>query len=357
MSDSQLTDRFPRPEGAGGRPAHARHPQEDPISPAAHHRPAPPTGQSGATVRRPGDQIFRGIAVGSGVFIVALIAAVALFLVLQAIPSLAANKSSFLFSGGWSAQDPKNLNFGILDLLWVTVASSLFALVLAMPVALGIALFLTHYAPKRFSRPFAYIVDLLAAVPSIVFGLWGIRVLAPQIKGVAEWLNTNLGWFPLFSTGNVSVTGGGTVFTAGIVLAIMILPIITAVSREVFDRTPTTQIEGALALGATKWEVIRTTVLPFGKAGYVSASMLGLGRALGETIALMLILSATAAGPKYSLFDGGATLASRIGSGSGEFSGPLTTGAYIAAGLVLFILTFVINALARYVVAGKKEYA
>ncbi|WP_308424785.1 phosphate ABC transporter permease subunit PstC [Longimycelium tulufanense] len=308
-------------------------------------------------MRRPGDRLFRGAAVGSGVFIVALISAIGLFLLLQAIPSLRANQVGFLTSGVWNTTSATDLQFGILYLLWVTVATSVLALALAMPISLGIALFLTHYAPRRLARPFAYVVDLLAAVPSIIFGLWGIKVLAPTLVPVAEWLNHNLGFIPLFAEGNVTIAGGGTVFTAGVVLAVMILPIITAVSREVFERTPREHIEGALALGATKWEMLRTTVLPFGKAGYVSAAMLGLGRALGETVALYLILSATTAVPELSFFDGGATIASKIALGAAEFNNPLTAGAYIAAGLVLFLLTFVVNALARAVVAGKKEYA
>jgi phosphate transport system permease protein len=295
------------------------------------------------------------MAVGSGVFVIVLIAAIGIFLLSQAVPSLAANHVNFLTSRAWDTVNPDNLRFGITDLLWVTVASSAFALFIAMPIALGIALFITHYAPKSLARPCAYLVDLLAAVPSVVFGLWGIKVLVPALKPLIGWLNTNLGWFPLFAGGNVSLTGGGNIFAAGIVLAVMILPIITAVSREVFDRTPTTQIEGALALGATQWEMVRTTVWPFGKAGYVSGTMLGLGRSLGETIAVLLILSASGKAPSYSLFDGGYTIASKIASAVTEFNNELSAGAYIAAGLVLFVLTFAVNALARWVVAGKRE--
>ena len=288
---------------------------------------------------------------------VVLIAAIGLFLVIQAIPALVDNKASFLFSRGFTASQD-NLAFGVLDLLMITVFSSLFALIIAMPVALGIALFLTQYAPRRFARPLAYLVDLLAAVPSIIFGLWGLTVLAPALGDVSTWLNETLGFVPIFAKGNVDIGIGQTVFTAGIVLAVMLLPIITAISREVFDRTPTMHIEGALALGATKWEVIRTTVLPFGKAGYVSASMLGLGRALGETIALLIILAVPSDGVFFgwSLFDGGNTIASKIARDAQEFNDPKAAGAYIAAGLVLFVLTFLVNAVARAIVAGHKEY-
>lgn len=285
--------------------------------------------------------------------IVVSIVLIGVFLLVQAIPSLAANKANFLLSPEFVTVDATNLMFGIRDLLIVTVLSSMLALVIAMPIALGIALFLTHYAPRILMRPFAYVIDLLAAVPSIVFGLWGIKVLGPALEPVAQWLNSTLGWVPLFADGNVSIGGGGTIFTAGIVLAVMILPIVTAVTREVFRQTPLTQIEGALALGATRWEMIRTTVLPFGRSGYVAASMLGLGRALGETVAVLLILRAASSPATFSVFDGGYTFASKIASAAAEFSEPLPTGAYVAAGFVLFVLTFVVNAIARWIARGK----
>ncbi|MGQ0840424.1 phosphate ABC transporter permease subunit PstC [Actinokineospora sp.] len=327
------------------------------MSSTAQGAGGPPPGQlAGAKViTRPGDRIFKALTVGSGIFVVLMIALIGIFLLIQAIPSLVDNQANFLFSRGWNA-DPANLAFGVLDLLLVTVFSSVLALIIAMPVSLGIALFLTQYAPRRLARPFAYLVDLLAAVPSIIYGLWGAYVLAPALAPVTEWLNENLGWIPLFAEGSSSLAIGQTIFTAGIVLSVMLLPIITAISREVFDRTPSTQIEGALALGATKWEVVRTTVLPFGRAGYVSASMLGLGRALGETIAVLIILSSTTQNFSFSLFDGGDTIASKIGRAAPEFNDPRGAGAYIAAGLMLFVLTFVVNAFARSIIAGHKEY-
>ncbi|MGV0838053.1 phosphate ABC transporter permease subunit PstC [Mycolicibacterium thermoresistibile] len=303
---------------------------------------------------RPGDRIFRGLAEGSGVLIVALIAAIGFFLVWRAVPALARNEENFfLYGGNWITTDTSAMHFGIAELLQVTVFVSVFALLLAMPVALGIAIFVTNYARPRVAGPLAYTVDLLAAVPSIIYGVWGLYVLAPVLRPVAMWLNENLGWFFLFSTGNASVVGGGTIFTAGIVLAVMILPIISAVTREVFVQTPRGQIEAALALGATRWEVVRTTVLPFGMSGYISGGMLGLGRALGETIALLIILRGTQEAFSWSLFDGGFTFASLIASAASEFNDQYKAGAYIAAGLVLFILTFVVNSLARAAVTGK----
>lgn len=284
-----------------------------------------------------------------------IIAAIAVFLVWRAVPALQRNTVNFLTSRDWVTQDIEAMAFGVLDLFQVTVLVSVFALVLAMPVALGIAIFLTSYCPARIKNSLAYVIDLLAAVPSIVYGLWGMLVLAPFLRPVAEFLNTSLGWFPLFATGSGSIIGGGTIFTAGIVLAVMILPTIAAVSREVFVQTPTAHIEAALALGATRWEVVKTTVIPFGKSGYVSGSMLGLGRALGETMALYLILRTTSEAFSWSLFDGGATIASKIALGYAEFNNNIQAGAYIAAGLVLFVLTFIVNAAARMIVAGKKD--
>jgi len=303
---------------------------------------------------RLGDRIFRGLSEGSGILIVVLIGAIGVFLLWRAIPALTRNTENFFtYGGNWVTTDTSAMQFGILDLLQVTVFVSVFALVLAMPVALGIAIFLTQYAPRRVSGPLGYLVDLLAAVPSIVYGVWGLYVLAPVLKPFALFLNENLSWLFLFKTGTASVAGGGTVFTAGIVLAVMILPIITAVTREVFVQTPRGQIEAALALGATRWEVVRTTVLPFGLSGYISGSMLGLGRALGETIALLIILRGTQAAFGWSLFDGGYTFASLIAATASEFNDQYKAGAYIAAGLVLFILTFVVNSAARAAVAGR----
>ncbi|WP_024800744.1 phosphate ABC transporter permease subunit PstC [Nocardia sp. BMG51109] len=297
--------------------------------------------------------IFRSVATAAGVTIVAAIALIAVFLLVRAVPSVAANEANFFTSTEFNVTNADDMHFGIRDLLMVTVLSSLLALVIAVPLGVGIALFLTQYAPKMLARPFATIVDLLAAVPSIVFGLWGFLVLAQWLAPFEEFLNENLGWFFLFKSGNVSISGGGTIFTAGVVLAVMILPIITSVSREVFNLTPRAHIEAAQALGATKWEVVRMTVLPYGRSGVIAGSMLGLGRALGETIAVLVVLRTAATAGHWSLFDGGYTFASKIASAASEFSQALPTGAYIAAGFVLFALTFVVNALARIAAGGK----
>ena len=299
---------------------------------------------------RVGDRVFESIAAIAGSTVIIAMAMIGIFLLVKAIPALRANHANFFTSAEFTTNSGDNLAFGIRDLLMVTVLSSLWAMALAVPIAIGIAIFLTQYAPARLSRPFGAIVDLLAAVPSIVFGLWGIFVLAPQLEPIETLLNRELGWLFLFKAGNVSMAGGGNIFTGGVVLAVMVLPIITSVSREVFRQTPTSHTEAAQALGATKWEVVRMTVLPFGRSGAVAASMLGLGRALGETVAVLIILRASASAGAWSLFDGGYTFASKIASAASEFSEPLPTGAYISAGFVLFVLTFLVNAAARAVV-------
>jgi phosphate transport system permease protein len=300
-----------------------------------------------------GDRIFRSLAQAAGVLIVAVIAAIAAFLLWRAMPALQRNHENFLSYGGtWITTGTSAMHFGISELLQVTAFTSLFALLLAMPVALGVAIFITQYSSRRVAGLLSYAVDVLAAVPSIIYGVWGLYVLAGQLRPVAAWLNHSVGWFFLFADGNTSVAAGGTIFTGGIVLAVMILPIITAVTREVFVQTPQDQIEAALAIGATRWEVVKTIVLPFGRSGYISGAMLGLGRALGETVALLIVVRGTQTAFGWSLFDGGSTLATKIAAAAAQFDDRYQAGAYMAAGLMLFVLTFLVDALARGAVAG-----
>lgn len=315
--------------------------------------PVIPLNPWGITRPRLGDRIFRVLSQSSGLLIVGVIGSIAAFLLWRAIPALRRDRENFFtYAGNWVLTDTSAMRFGILGLLQVTLFVSLVALMLAMPIGLGVAVFVTQYAPRRMGGILAYLVDLLAAVPSIIYGVWGLYVLAPQLRPLATWLNHTMGWCFLFAAGNASVAGGGTIFTAGVVLAIMILPIISAVTREVFVQTPQDQIEAALALGATRWEVVRTTVWPFGRSGYVSGAMLGLGRALGETVALLIILRGTRQTFGWSLFDGGSTFATKIAATASEFDDQYKAGAYIAAGLVLFLLTFAVDAVARRAVAG-----
>jgi phosphate transport system permease protein len=224
---------------------------------------------------------------------------------------------------------------------------------LAVPVAVAIALFITHYAPRRLSGPVAYVIDLLAAVPSIVYGLWGALVLVPHMTGLFGWLDKYFGW-----TGIFEWQGGAprSMLTVSILLAIMILPIITNVSREVFRQVPQMHEEAALALGATRWEVIRMSVLPFGRSGVISASMLGLGRALGETMAVATVLSPTFDINASLLDPGGGTFAQNIASKFGEATAD-GRDALIASGLVLFVITLLVNGAARVIIARRAEYS
>jgi phosphate transport system permease protein len=314
----------------------------------------PPMLGDSASTRRLGDRLFGGAARGAGILVVAMVSLVGVFLLSQAIPALLKDQANFLTTNEWTVAGD-HPRFGITEMLWTTVVSSVIAMALAVPVGVAVALFITQCAPPWLSRPAATLVDLLAAVPSIVFGLWGLIVFRPVVAPLEGFFSARLGWFPLFAKTGLS---GGTIFFIGIVLSIMVLPIVTALSREVFDQTPTTHKEAALALGATRWEMIRTAVLPFGRPGVISAAMLALGRALGETIAVTFIVSTLPQGRAWtwSLFNGGETFASRIANNAAEFDSPQKTGAFIAAGLVLFILTFIVNAMARIVIERRKAF-
>lgn len=300
-------------------------------------------------VQRPGDRIFSGSAFFAGSLILAALALVAGFLVLQSIPAFTTPPDEVSILDGesfWAYAGP--LVFGTL---WAAAL----ALLMAVPVAIGIALFISHYAPRRLAQGLGYIVDLLAAVPSVVFGLWGGAVLAPAIQPVYTGLWQNLSWLPFFA-GPPSGTGR-TILTAGIVLAVMVLPIITAICREVFLQTPVLHEEAALALGATRWEMIRMTVFPFARAGIVSAAMLGLGRALGETMAVAMVLSASGA-VTFNLISSTnpSTIAANIALSFPEAYG-LNVNVLIATGLILFAITLVVNALARVVVNRRKAFS
>ncbi|WP_328495064.1 phosphate ABC transporter permease subunit PstC [Streptomyces sp. NBC_00414] len=304
----------------------------------------------GAT--RPGDRVFLGLSRGSGIFLLVIMAAIAVFLSYRSVLAISKDESNFLTTFEWNptAVPP---SFGIAVLVYGTVISSIIAMVIAVPIAVGIALFITHYAPRRLGGTIAYVIDLLAAVPSIVYGLWGALVLVPHMSGLYGWLDDYFGW-----TGILDWQGGAprSLFTVGILLAIMILPIITNVSREVFRQAPLMHQEAALALGATRWEVIRMSVLPFGRSGVISASMLGLGRALGETMAVATVLSPSFEINASLLDPGGGTFAQNIASKFSEAS-EMGRDALIASGLVLFVITLLVNGAARLIIARRAEYS
>ena len=300
---------------------------------------------SGSPRQRTGDLVFSGATRIAGLLILVALAGVAIFLTLEGIPAIGAPADEL---GG-----AENIVAFVWPLLYGTLLAALIALLIATPLSLGVALVISHYAPRRLSRTFGYVVDLLAAVPSVVYGLWGIGFLGPQLVPAYEWLEQHAGWIPFFA-GPASTTGR-TILTAGIVLAIMALPIITAITREIFAQTPTLHQEAALALGATRWEMIRMAVFPYARSGIVSAVMLGLGRALGETMAVAMVLSATGIVTLNLISNlNPSTIAANIALQFPEATG-LGVNALIASGLVLFVVTFVVNFAARAIVARSEK--
>jgi phosphate transport system permease protein len=297
-------------------------------------------------VRRPGDRIFAGSAKGSGIFILLVLAGVAAFLISEAIPALSAPSEDI--PGG------EGLAGYIGPLLLGTLLGAVLALLIATPLAVGIALYITYYAPRRLAAVMGYVIDLLAAIPSVVYGFWGL-VIAPTLVPFHVWAADNLGFIPFFA--GPASTSGRTMFTVGLVLAVMILPIISAISREVFSQAPALHREAALALGATRWEMIRMAVLPYGKSGVIAGAMLGLGRALGETMAVAIILSGGAAATLNLISNSNpSTIASNIALKFPEATG-LAVNTLIASGLVLFLITLVVNMLARWVVNRRADFS
>jgi phosphate transport system permease protein len=311
--------------------------------------------RAGRSGRR-GDVVFRGLAVGAGVFVFVLLGAIAVFLVVKAIPALNADKSSFWTTKQWTAVQGDAM-FGIAAVLFGTVLTSVLALVMAVPVGLGVSLYITQYAPRRFATLLGYLTDMLAAVPSVVYGFWALDFLLHHMVGIQDFLIRYLGWIPLFSnpTG-APITFSKSIFAASVILAVMILPIIAAISREVLRQVDPAEKEAALALGATRWEMIRTAVLPPSRPGIISATMLGLGRALGETIAVALVIGNTYTISAHVLPAGGATIASNIATLFNE-ADSIGRSALIASGLVLFVLTLAVNLAARYIIlrSGSQE--
>jgi len=297
---------------------------------------------------RGGDRVFRGLTLAAGLLVFVLLAAIAVFLIAKAIPAIRADKANFWTTKEWSPDSDQR--FGIAALAFGTLLSSVLALAMAVPVAIGVAIYITNYAPRRIATPLGYATDLLAAVPSVIYGLWGLWFLLPHLIGLQVFLNHYFGWIPLFAGPESSVSiFSRSVFGAAVILAIMALPIIAAVSREVMRQVDPAQQEAALALGATRWEMVRTAVIPPSRPGLISAVMLGLGRALGETIAVALIIGNTFTISPKILVPGGSTIAANIANRFGE-AGSLGRNALIASGLVLFAITLLVNLIARLVI-------
>jgi phosphate transport system permease protein len=292
---------------------------------------------------RRGDRVFAFIVRTAAFSILLALVAVFVFLAVEGWQGLTAEQTVYSPFTSFVSY--------IWPLVVSTLLASAIALIAGVPFALAVALFISHYAPRRLAAVLSYIVDLLAAVPSVVFGLWGGRYLAGWLQPFHVWLNSHLGFLPFFGHGPPS-PNGRSLFTAGIVLAIMILPIVTAISREVFFQTPRLHEEAALALGATRWEMIRYAVFPYARSGMVSGVMLGLGRALGETMAVAMVLATT---PTMTLNVIGTasppTIAANIALNYKE-STPERQSLLIATGLVLFLVTFLVNFAARWV-AGR----
>ncbi len=293
--------------------------------------------------QRFGDRIFSNLTQVLAFVIVVILVGIVVVLFIDALPAIRQFGISFLSSTVW---DPVRQAFGALPAIYGTLLSSLIGLLIAIPISLGAAIFLVELAPPWLRGPASLIIEMLAAIPSVIIGLWGLFVLVPFIRSPVEsWLGTHLGFLPLFQ----GPPFGVGFLAAGIILTIMIIPIITAVSRDAIKAVPAQQREAMLALGATRWEMIRRAVLPYCRSGLVGAVILGLGRALGETMAVTMVIGNSYA-LTASLFSPGATIASKIASEFSEASGGVFVGSLVELALVLFVITLLVNVVARMLV-------
>jgi phosphate transport system permease protein len=293
-------------------------------------------------VGRKADSLFAILAGGCGVLVLLALAYMVISTTRTALPVFRAEGISFVTGSDWN---PGKDSYQILPFIYGTVVTSIIALILAVPMSIGVALFLSDYAPKWLRTPIQYAVDLLAAVPSVIYGLWGVWVVLPYVlRPVSEFLSKHLGFIPIFS----GPSTGLSYFAAGIILSIMITPIITSLCREVFGSVPSADRQAAYALGATRWEMIKEAVLPRSRGGIIGATMLGLGRALGETIVVAMLIGNSPT-INASIFKPGGSIAGEIANGWGEATG-LQISALVGAGVVLFVITIVVNMIARAMV-------
>lgn len=294
--------------------------------------------------RRLSDTLFRGFTLLLVLVVVAVIAGVTWVLVSNSLPTIQQFGLSFLSN---RAFDPVHNVFGVAPAIFGTLVTSAFALIFAVPIGVGTAIFLVDFCPRALRMPLAFMVELLAAVPSVIYGFFGFLVLAPWLQSTGQpWLQRYLGFLPFFQ-GQFHGLG---LLAAGVILVIMVLPLITSVSREVILTTPTTQREALLALGATRWEVIRHAILPYSRIGIAGGIILALGRALGETMAVTMVIGNQASPISPSLFNTGYTLASVIANQFNEATPGLFFSAVIEAGLLVFIITLITNILARILI-------
>jgi phosphate transport system permease protein len=305
-----------------------------------------------------GDKIFRGILRASGWSVFVITGLILLFLILRAAKAFKYMGFGFLTTQSWIIGNPQH--FGVAAILPLGILIALIALIIAVPTGIAIALFISEYAPPRLRRPLVAVIDLMAAIPSIVFGLWGLLFLMPRILGFDSWLGRHLGFIPVFNfrlSTNIAANYATSTFIAGVVVSLMVIPIITSLSRQVFSQAPQGEREGAYALGATRWGMIRTVVLPFGRGGVIGACMLGLGRALGETIAITLIITPVFHFNYHVLETGGNSIAASIALDFPSFpdAGSMGLSALMAAGLVLFGMTLIVNTLGAIVIGRSRS--
>jgi phosphate transport system permease protein len=303
--------------------------------------------------RRTVDKVYRGVARGTGYGTLVLLVLIGLFLLIEGFPAFHLAGWSFFTTSGFKTIG-KIKHFGVLASLYGTVVVALVALAVGAPIAILTALFLTEYAPRRLRRTMIAVVDLAAAIPSVIYGFWAVFELQPNVVGFSSWLSRHVAWIPIFKVTTTKVNA--SLFIAGLVVGIMIIPIVASVTREVFSLTPPGEKEGALALGASRAAMIRRVILPFGRGGMISATMLGMGRALGETIAVTVILSESFIISPHILQSGGSTVAAYIAINFGS-GAKLGTQALLFAGLVLFALTLAINLGASAIVSRSRSGA
>ena len=300
------------------------------------------------------DSAFNKITLGAGLVVLALLTLVGIFLFIRSREALASQGIfQFLTREEWRT-DVHPARIGVAGLLVGTVMVAVIAVVIAVPFGTIAALCITEYASPRLRKYLTALVDLLAAIPSLIFGIWGFLFLSEQVVPLSKWLTEHLGWIPIFAT-DPGARLTGSMFIAGIVVALMVVPIVASVVREVFSQTPPGEKEAALALGSTRWGMIRAVVLPYGLGGIIGGAMLGLGRALGETIAVALLLPQVPTVSTKILQNGGATVSGFIALRAG--GDPFTASGLMAAGLVLFLLTLATNMIASVVVARSRSGA
>lgn len=296
------------------------------------------------------DKVFRAIVTGGGMFSAVLLGLVGFFLVYNGFEAMRSAGISFITGFDWVDAIPEEgqaASYGVGAMLYGTIVTGILAMIMGVPIAVGSALFLSYYAPEWLKKPMVIVVDVMAAIPSIVFGLWGFFVLMPHAEYWARLIHKYLGFIPIFDMPAPVFTRSP--FIAGIVLAIMITPIVTAISREVFAQTPPERIQAAYALGATKWSMIKAVVFPYGRGGVVGGAMLGLGRALGETVAVYTVLNLVYDIRIEVLLSSGGNVASMIVNKFGE-ADFVELQALMAAGFVLFVVTLVVNFIANFII-------